>query len=224
MVYTCSISDQGAMHFITCTVVQWADVFTRKMYIEIVEDSLTFCIDNKGLIVYGYVIMSNHIHLLVQAKQNNLSDILRDFKKFTSQRITHAIETNPAESRKRWLMWLLTNGKTADNKAASFRFWQADNHAEIGFHLPFMWQKLSYIHNNPVRAGIVSKAEEYKWSSAADYFHGKPMGRVKIEWLDAMVVTAKLSLAVFFLPLVVCLHSTVRWKRFLLGKARYLFH
>ncbi len=82
------------MHFITCTIVQWADVFTRDTYIKIVENSLNFCIHNKGLIVYGYVTMSNHIHLLVQAKDYNLSDVLRDFKKFTSQRITKAIEEN----------------------------------------------------------------------------------------------------------------------------------
>ncbi len=189
MAYTCSISDQGAMHFVTCTVVQWADVFIRKMYIEIVEDSLNFCIDNKGLMVYGYVIMINHIHLLIGAKGNNLSDVLRDFKKFTSQRITKAIQMNDRASRKRWLLWLLTSEKATDNTPASFRFWQPDNHAENVFQSSFMWQKLSYIHNNPVRAGIVDKAEEYKGSSAADYFYGKPMGRVKIEWLDAMVVT-----------------------------------
>ena len=177
------------MHFLTCTVVQWADVFTRKTYIEMVEDSLNFCIDKKGLIVYGYVIMTNHIHLLIQAKDNNLSDVLRDFKKFTSQRITKAIEENPTESRKRWLMWLLTNQRATEDKAASYQFWQPDNHPEICFSLPFMWQKLTYIHNNPVRASIVDKAQEYKWSSAADYFYGKQMGRVKIEWLDALVVT-----------------------------------
>ena len=109
MAYACSISDQSAMHFITCTVVQWADVFTRRAYIEIIEDSLNFCIEHKGLIVHGYVVMSNHIHFLIQAKDNNLSDVLRDFKKFTSQRITKAIEENEKESRKRWLMWLLTS-------------------------------------------------------------------------------------------------------------------
>ena len=112
-----------------------------------------------------------------------------NFKKFTSQRITKAIQMNDRESRKRWLLWLLINEKAADDTPASFRFWQPDNHTEICFNLPFMWQKLSYIHNNPVCACIVDKAEEYKSSSAADYFYGKPRGRVKIEWLDAMVVT-----------------------------------
>jgi REP element-mobilizing transposase RayT len=105
MAYTYSISDQGAMHFITCTVSNWVDVFTRKTYSEIVEDSLNYCIEKKGLTVFGYVPigigMSNHIHLLLQSKQNNLSDILRDFKKFTSQRIIASIESNEKESRKR---------------------------------------------------------------------------------------------------------------------------
>ena len=114
--------------------------------------------------------------------------MLRDFKKFTSQRIVKAIEENIVESRKRWLMWLLTNEKASEDKAVSYRFWQPDNHAEICFSLSFMWQKLAYIHDNPVRAGIVDKAEYYK-SSAADYVYGKQMGRVKIAWLDAMVVT-----------------------------------
>ncbi len=176
------------MHFITCTVVQWADVFTRTTYIEIKEDSLNFCIEHKGLIVHGYVVMSNHIHLLIQAKDNNRA-VLRDFKKFTSQRITKAIEENEKESRKRWLMWLLTSEKATEEKAVSYRFWQPDNHAELCFSLQFMWQKLDYIHNNPVRAGMVDKAKEYKWSSAANYFYGKQVSKVKTECLDAMVVT-----------------------------------
>ena len=189
MAFTYSITDQGAMHFITCTVVQWADVFTRKVYISVIEDSLNFCIEKKGLVVYGYVIMSNHIHLLVQAKDNNLSDVWRDFKKFTSQQITKAIEANTGESRKRWLTWLLTSEKATEKNPAAYRFWQPDNGAELCFSLPFMWQKLDYIQNNPVRAEIVGKADEYKSSSAADYFYGKQIGRVKIAWLDAMVVT-----------------------------------
>ncbi|WP_206106666.1 transposase [Ilyomonas limi] len=104
MAYTYSIPDQGAAHFLTCTVVNWIDVFTRKDYSDIVENSLNFCIYNKGLIVYGYMIISNHIHLLVQTKNNNLSDVLRDFKKFTSQRIIDAIANNASESRKRRML------------------------------------------------------------------------------------------------------------------------
>jgi REP element-mobilizing transposase RayT len=165
------------------------DVFTRNIYSEIIEDSLNYCIEHKGLTVYGYVIMSNHIHLLVQSKKNNLSDIIRDFKKFTSQRIIASINSNEKESRKRWMLWLFTKEKATDTTPASYRFWQPDNHAEECFSLPFMWQKLNYIHNNPIRAGIVDKAEEYISSSAADYFYGIQKGRVKIERIDPLVVT-----------------------------------
>ena len=100
MGYAYKIADGGAVYFITCTVTKWVDIFTRKTYCDIVIDSLNFCIEKKGLIVYGYVIMSNHVHLLVQAKNEDLSDILRDFKKFTSQTIIRTIEENKQESRK----------------------------------------------------------------------------------------------------------------------------
>ena len=189
MAYTCSITDQSAVYFITCTVVNWVDVFTRKAYAEIVENSLNFCIEKKGLMVYGFVIMSNHVHLLIQAKNNNLSDILRDFKKFTSQRIIAAIENNDKESRRGWMLWLFKQSESKEAIKVSYQFWQADNHAVLCFSLPFAWQKLTYIHNNPVRAGIVNKAEEYSSSSAADYYYGKQKGKVAITMLDAMIKT-----------------------------------
>jgi REP element-mobilizing transposase RayT len=81
------------------------DVFTRKLYTDIVTDRLNYCIDNKGLIIYGYVIMSNHVHLLIQVKEESLSDIIRDFKKFTSQTILRSIEENKNESRRNWMLW-----------------------------------------------------------------------------------------------------------------------
>ena len=127
--------------------------------------------------------------MLVQSKQNNLSDIIRDFKKFTSQRIIQSIEKNKQESRRSWLLWLFTKEKAEGEKPASYRFWQADNHAEECLTLPFIWQKLHYIHNNPVRAGVVSKAEEYLKSSAADYFYGRQVGRIKIERIDPILIT-----------------------------------
>ena len=108
MGFAYKIADQQAVHFITCTVVQWIDVFTRTEYKDIVVGSLKHCQQNKGLSIYGWVIMSNHLHLICSGKQGfELSDTLRDFKKFTSTKIVNAIEDNPRESRKSWLMWRL---------------------------------------------------------------------------------------------------------------------
>lgn len=131
--------------------------------------------------------MSNHLHLLVQAKNEDLSDVLRDFKKFTSQTIIRSIENNKQESRRDWMLWLFKE-KDAEGKV-SYQFWTPDNNPELCFQLPFMWQKINYIHNNPVRAGVVVKAEAYVYSSAADYFYGKQIGKVKVALLDAVQTT-----------------------------------
>jgi len=106
------ISEQQAVYFITCTVVQWIDVFTRKEYADIVVDSLRYCQKNKGLNnIYGWVIMSNHIHLIISCNDDfELSHTLRDFKKFTSSQIVDAIEKNNRESRKK-LAFMATQAK-----------------------------------------------------------------------------------------------------------------
>jgi putative transposase len=183
MGYAYKISDKGGVYFITCTVVNWVDVFTRKQYADIMTDSLNYCVYNKGLIIYGYVIMSNHLHLLVQAPEN-LSDVLRDFKKFTSQSIIRAIEDNKTESRRNWMLWLFKVAGSDNSNNIKYQFWKPDNQPELCYELKFMWQKLNYIHNNPVAAGVVYKAEDYVYSSAADYFNGKQVGKVKVALLD----------------------------------------
>jgi putative transposase len=80
------IKDQGALHFLTFTVHQWVDVFTRQHYADIYLDSLCHCQQEKGLLIYGWVVMTNHVHLMARATQNNLSDIIRDHKKFTAKK------------------------------------------------------------------------------------------------------------------------------------------
>jgi len=93
------IRDQKLPHFITSTVADWIDVFTRQTYRDIVIDCFDYCIKNKGMILYGYVIMSNHIHLVVQSEEGKLSDLIRDFKKFIAKNILDKIQNIP-ESRK----------------------------------------------------------------------------------------------------------------------------
>ncbi len=88
------IIDQKGLNYLTMTVVGWIDVFTRQRYRDILLESLKYCREEKGLMVCAYVIMSNHVHLIAQAKQKatqDLSAILGDFKKFTAKAIIHAI-------------------------------------------------------------------------------------------------------------------------------------
>src|SRR6476660_9088790 len=91
------IIDQGGMYFVSFGVTEWVDVFTRKDYRDIVIESLQLCQKEKGLVIYGWCIMSNHAHLIISAKENNVSDVLGGFKKFTSKKIIKAIIEHQGE-------------------------------------------------------------------------------------------------------------------------------
>ena len=166
------IRDQSAPHFITATVVDWIDIFTRKIYKDCVIDSLDYSIKNKGLIVFAYVIMSNHIHLIIQAKDNNLSDVIRDFKKFTAKTILREIETSN-ESRKEWMLERFREATKTHSRNKNYQFWQYGNHPEEIYTEKFLWSKIDYIHLNPVRAGVVEKSADYLYSSASNYMGGR---------------------------------------------------
>ena len=97
----------GEIYFVTLTVVGWVDVFTRKSYCDILIKNLRYCQLNEGLEIYAYVIMSNHIHLIVKREsEKELTELLGRFKSFTAKEIIKAIEENPQESRKEWLLHL----------------------------------------------------------------------------------------------------------------------
>ncbi|MDI9363574.1 MAG: transposase [Flavobacterium sp.] len=101
------IRDKEGVHFVTFAVVEWVDVFTRKDYRDVLLDSLRHCQQEKGLVLHSWCLMSNHVHLVVSAKEHNTSDILRDFKKYTGKQIIKAIAEHPAESSA--LVRVLTN-------------------------------------------------------------------------------------------------------------------
>jgi len=187
------IRDQEKIHFITATVVDWIDVFTRKTYKDVVIESLKFCIKEKGMLLYGYVIMSNHIHLIVQATDGNLSDLIRDFKKYTAKSILDKIQTEP-ESRREWMLERFKKATETHHRNKNYQFWQYGNHAEEIYSETFMWSKLDYIHLNPVRAGIVEKASHYRYSSARNYVDETGLLDIKIVDNPVVDVLKKSSL------------------------------
>jgi putative transposase len=154
----------GGLFFVTLTVVGWIDIFTRKDYSEEIIKNLNHCIDNKGLSVYCYCIMPSHIHMIasVPVENGTLGDVLRDFKGFSAKQIMKLIKENNKESRRKWLNYLF---KTFAKKSEQ-QFWQHKNHAISIETKHFRDQKVDYIHNNPVKAGIVTAPEYYYYSSA----------------------------------------------------------
>lgn len=171
------IRDQSATHFLTFTIMGWINIFSRKLYRDIILDSVQFCRKNKGLHVGGYVIMSNHIHFIWTATNNNLSDIIRDFKTYTSKEITQAIKNEP-ESRRSWLLYMFNYYANRTNANDYFKVWTGNNHPEEILSHSFMKTKLDYIHENPVRAGLVAEPHHYLYSSASNYIGTKGIAEI----------------------------------------------
>lgn len=158
------------IYFVSFAVVGWADVFTRNIYKEILSDSIRHCQKEKGLIIHAWVIMSNHVQLVISRNSNvALEDIMRDMKKFTAHKIIGAIMENTQESRKEWLLEMFEKHGRINSNNTKYQFWQQDNHPIELSDNKMKDERLDYLHNNPVKAGNVYKPEEYIYSSAIDY-------------------------------------------------------
>jgi REP element-mobilizing transposase RayT len=162
------ITNQHQTYFVTCTIVNWIDLFTRPVYQQIITDSLNYCSEYKGLKLNGWVLMSNHLHFAGRCEEpHRMSDFLRDFKKHKSKQLAQAIIDTP-ESRRDWLLDKFGFEAKRTGRAENYKIWRDDNHP-IDMTTIDMLEKLDYMHNNPVRAGIFEKPEEYLMSSARDY-------------------------------------------------------
>ncbi len=164
------IKDQHACYFLTLTIIHWIDIFSRIEYRDIIVDSLNYCIKSKGLELYAWVIMSNHVHLAGRVRPpHRMSDFLRDFKKFTSNKIVEEI-AHIHESRKDWLLDKFSFEARRTGRATFYKLWKDNNHAlDLDNNAIGLMEKVDYIHENPVRAGLVEFPDHYLYSSARDY-------------------------------------------------------
>ena len=168
------------IYFVTFTIVDWIDIFTKPIYKHIIVDSLKYCQENKGLIIHSWCLMTNHIHIIASPDlDNNLSDIIRDFKKFTNKSLIRAIKENN-ESRRYWILNKFEFAGKQNPKIKYYKVWQDGNESKVIYSNKFLYQKIQYIHNNPVKAEIVEKPEDYLYSSAIDYTGGKGLLKITI--------------------------------------------
>ena len=131
------------------------------------------------MVIFAWVIISNHIHLVAKAKEGyQLSDIIRNFKKFTDKKIIKNIqEIN--ESRKVWMLKQFEYAGNRIKRNGRYKFWKDDNHAILLYNNHLIEQKIAYIHANPVNSMLVDQAAHHIFSSARDY--GEEKGLVAIE-------------------------------------------
>lgn len=168
------------LYFVTFTIEFWIDLFTRKEYSLIIIESLQYCQQHKGLEIYAYCIMPSHMHMIIAAKKGfDLSNTVRDFKKFTSKKLINSIKAIE-ESRRDWLLDKFSFAGRNKNRIQQYKVWQDGSHAKVLQSNDFMMQKLEYIHNNPVAAMIVDSPENYVFSSAKTYIE-ENRGYIKLD-------------------------------------------
>ncbi|MHB9037745.1 MAG: REP-associated tyrosine transposase [Armatimonadota bacterium] len=154
-------------YLVTCTIVRWLPVFVSGPYFRVITDSLQHLRDNRGLAVHAYVIMPTHFHAILSAERDDLPEIMRDFKKFTSR----AIYATAEQENNVLLTWMFQRA-AKDEPRSRFKVWQDEYHPKAITSLDVFRQKAEYAHNNPVRKGLVADAEDYYYSSARDYCGG----------------------------------------------------
>ena len=149
--------------FFTATIVDWKNLLKPDKYKQIIVDSLKYLVVNQKIILYGYVIMPNHIHVLWRISSTCLlPDVKRDFLKFCSQKIKFDLEKNHPQ-----VLALFKSNR----KERKYQFWQDRSYNTPLHNRDVVVQKLEYIHNNPLseKWKLVSMPEEYHYSSASFY-------------------------------------------------------
>ncbi len=176
------ILDQHDLYFLTLTIVEWIDLFTRPVYKDMIIDSLKFCQDKKGLVVNAYVIMPSHLHLIVRAGgEAGLSKILQSFKAHTAREILKYLkDKKQPESRREWLLNHFAFNARKNKTHSQHQVWQSDNHPIELYSPRVIRQKLRYIHYNPVEDKIVAKPKDYLYSSATNYADEQGMLEVQL--------------------------------------------
>ena len=172
----------NGIYFVTYSVIYWIDFFIRETYRQVLIDSWNYCRKEKGLTIYAWCIMTNHVHLIASSHKSPLNQIMRDHKAYTSRSFHDMLLRNQSESRKNWMLKMMKHAGCQNRGPQTFQFWQPYNHQILLDDAEIAMQKLEYIHMNPVKAGFVRKAEDYLYSSAVDYEGGK--GLVEIQKLE----------------------------------------
>jgi len=152
-------------YFVTMTIEKWYYIFDRYDRWNILAESLKYCQQNKGLKIYAYVFMLNHIHMIIQS--DDVSGFLRDFKKHTSRKLKENLKETEPEVLKLFI----------DKQTGEYSFWTMTNKPVILETEKFFMQKMNYIHNNPVKKQYIERSEYWKWSSA------NPNNKIKLEGL-----------------------------------------
>lgn len=171
------IFERDYPHFMTWTIVGWIPVFTRREAVEIIFDSWRYLQLNCQFQLFGYVILENHLHLIASAP--SLSKVVKDSKSFTARQIIDLLDRRAATV----LLKQLRFEKLAHKVQSDYQVWQEGSHPEQIQNDEMMWQKLEYMHNNPLERGYVDDPLHWRYSSARNYAGQPGLIEVVTDWM-----------------------------------------
>ena len=152
-------------YFFTATILEWKALLKPDKFKDIIIRSLEFLVREKRILIYGFVIMNNHIHLIWQMLDEHLpTDVQHSFMKYTAQMMLKELRDNHTK---------VLSLFRVDAKDRKYQVWERNPLSVALYSRSVFIQKLEYIHLNPVRAGLVAVPEAYRYSSAAYYYTGK---------------------------------------------------
>jgi len=157
--------------------VAWLPVFTRRETVQIILDSWQFLQTQGRLILYGYVILENHLHMV--ASSPDLGEEIRKFKSFTARQIIECLEHHHATTLLQELQFFKARYKVE----SEHQLWQEGSHPQAIQDDEMMRQKLEYAHNNPVKRGYVDEAVHWRYSSARNYQGMQGLIEVCTDWM-----------------------------------------
>jgi REP element-mobilizing transposase RayT len=159
-----NISLEGYAYFITTKIKNYIKVFETKLYFDIIIDNVNFYREKFGFKLWGYVIMPEHIHLMIHlGDKNDLSKIMEQFKRYTSKQMLKQLK----KDKKSHLIKPFT---IANVKKEKHMVWE-EGFRGLGIRSERVFNiKMNYIHNNPVKRGLVEKPEDYTYSSYRNYY------------------------------------------------------
>ena len=160
-------------HFITCTVLNWIPLFTRKESVDILLDSFRYLQITDNLIIYAYVILENHIHIIAQS--DDIAKTMAKFKRHTARELLKLLQRENVKT----ILEQLAFYKKAHKSDRQYQVWQEGLQPKFIQTDAIMKSKINYIHQNPVKRGYVDEASHWRYSSARDY-EGRD-GLLKIE-------------------------------------------
>jgi putative transposase len=174
-----TIEHPGAAYFVTSTVVDFVVVFDQKVYFDIILENLDFYRNKYKFKLYAFVIMPEHIHLIIHpSRESQIKEIMRDFKSYTSRKLTSQLQ-------KDGIFGILNQLKRFASPKIAHPFWTEGNRPIGIYSEKILRSKINYIHANPLRRGLVKNLDDYPYSSFRNYYlNDESLIRIDRDWFS----------------------------------------